>query len=168
MSKAFTDEESADSSVVGRPVQRANRGEERPMTVEGHRALLEELRRLTEVERPALKANTALDAEARLKELEHRVALIAATLESVRVVPVAAGTGQARFGSTVSLRWSDGREQRLRLVGPDETDVKQGLVSIDSPLAQSLVGREVGDEVEVERPRGLETATVLSVESEAR
>ncbi len=165
MSKAFTDEESADSSVVGRPIQRANRGEERPMTVDGHRALLDELKRLTDIERPALKASSAFDAEARVKELEHRVALIAATLESVRVVPATPGTGQVRFGSTVSLRWSDGREQRLRLVGPDETDVKQGLVSIESPLARGLIGREVGDEVEVERPRGVETATVLLVEN---
>ncbi len=165
MSKAFTDEESADSSVVGRQVQRATRGQERPMTVDGHRALLEELRRLTEVERPALKANAALDSEARLKELDHRVALISATLASVHVVPPTPATGQVRFGSTVSLEWSDGRLQRLRLVGPDETDVKQGLVSIESPLARSLVGREVGDEVEVERPRGVETATVQRIET---
>lgn len=164
MSKAFTDEESADSSVVGRTVQRAARGQERPMTLEGHRALIEELKRLLDVERPALKANTGLDVETRVKELDHRAALIAATLESVRVVPSSPGTGRIRFGSTVWLKWSDGREQKLRLVGPDETDVRQGHVSIESPLARSLVEREVGDEVEVERPRGVEVATVVKLE----
>jgi len=164
MSKAFTDEESADSSVLGRSVQRAARGQERPMTPEGHRALETELKRLTEVERPALKASTALEAEARLKELDHRAALIAATLESVRVVPPSPGTGRVRFGSIVHLTWSNGRDQRLRLVGPDEADVKQGHISIESPLARGLIEREAGDEVEVERPRGIETATLVSVE----
>ena len=134
------------------------------MTPEGHRALEAELKRLVELERPSLKASTALDAEARLKELDHRAALIAATLESVRVVPPSPTTGRIRFGSTVRLTWSDGREQRLRLVGPDEADVKQGHISIESPLARSLVEREVGDEVEVERPRGVESATVVSIE----
>ena len=164
MSKAFTDEESPDSSVVGRAVQRAAPGQERPMTLEGHRALLDELKRLTEVERPALKAATGFDGESRVKELEHRVALIIAALEGVRVVPASLQTGRVRFGSTVTLEWSDGRKQTLRLVGPDEVEVKNGLISVESPLARSLIEREVGDEVEVERPRGLETATILQIE----
>ena len=163
MSKAFTDEESADASVVGRPVHRAARGQERPMTLEGHRALLEELKRLTEVERPHLKALPGLETETRVKELDHRAALIAATLESIRLVAQSPSTGRVRFGSWVSVRWGDGREQRLRLVGPDEADAKKGLVSIDSPLARGLLELEVGDEVEVERPRGTQVATVIEV-----
>lgn len=164
MSKAFTDEESVDASVVGRTVQRAARGQERPMTLEGHRAVLDELKRLNEVEKPALKAVNGFETESRVKELEHRVALIIATLESVRVVPASPPTGRVRFGSTVSLEWSDGRKQTLRLVGPDEVDVKKGLISVESPLARSLIEREVGDEVEVERPRGVEAATILMID----
>lgn len=165
MSKAFTSEETPDTTVVGRVVQPAARGAERPITPEGYRALVDELRRLTDEDRPRARAEPdAMVREPRLAEIEHRIAVVQATIASVRVVePPAGGEDTVRFGSTVTLEWENGRRQMLRLVGPDEADVKVGRISIESPLARSLLGRAAGEEVEIERPRGVETATVIAV-----
>lgn len=156
MSKAFTDEESSDATAAGRPPVRAARGEERPITPEGFRALEAERLRLLEVERPAAKALAVPAArEAKLKDVEHRLAVVAATLESVRVVPPSPGPRTvAEFGAEVTLAWDDGRVQVVRLVGPDEADAKADRVSVASPLGRALLGLAVGDAFEVERPRG--------------
>lgn len=126
---------------------------------------MEELRRLTDEDRPHVRVEPdAMVREPRLAEIEHRIAVVQATIASVRVVEVPAGDeGTVRFGSTVTLEWEGGRRQALRLVGPDEVDVKAGRMSIESPLARSLLGRTAGDEVEVERPRGVEVARVIAV-----
>lgn len=165
MSKAFTSEETPDEAVIaGRPVQRAARGAERPITPEGYRALEEALRTLAAA-RLAAKALPEAEREGRLRELEHRRALVAATLESVKVVlPPATDDGRVHFGSTVRVAWEDGRVQVLRLVGPDEADARAGRISVDSPLARSLVGHAPGEDVEVERPRGTEVAHLERVE----
>jgi transcription elongation factor GreB len=154
VSKAFTSEEPNDPVVVGRQVQRAAPGEERPITPAGHQRLLDELHRL--------QAESATATEELKAGVDHRLALVSATLASVRVVePV--HDGKVRFGSTVTLRWEDGREQTLSFVGPDEADAKAGRVSIDSPLGRSLLERSAGDTVGIERPRGVEEATLVSV-----
>ena len=165
MSKAFTSEETPDVAVLGRVAQPAARGDERPITRGGYRALADELQRLTEVERPRVRAEPeALARDPHLAELDHRIALLQTTLASVRIVePPANPDSEVRFGSTVTLEWEDGRRQTLRLVGPDEADVKRGDLSVESPLARSVLGRQVGDEVEVERPRGVEMARVVEV-----
>lgn len=164
MSKAFTDEEARDSGVAGRPAVVARRGEERPITPEGHRLLLGELERLSTDERRALADITdAAARETARARLEHRIALTAATLSSVRVLEPPPADGEVRFGSHVTLEWEDGRVQRLRLVGPDESDSTAGLVSVEAPLARALLGHRRGDEVEVERPGGARSATLLEV-----
>lgn len=99
----------------------------------------------------------------RRAQLEHRLAVVSATLESVRVVEPPPADGTVRFGSEVTLTWDDGKTQRVRLVGPDEADGKDGRISIESPLARTLLELHEGDEVEVERPRGVATATLVSV-----
>lgn len=147
MSKAFTSEETPDEPVLGRPVQRAARGQERPMTPEGYAALLEERSRL-------LPGKT--------DELKHRLAVVSATLESVRVVKPPPRDGTVRFGSTVTLAWDDGREQVIRLVGADEAGGRN--VSIDSPLGKTLLEQKEGDEVEVIRPRGVASARLVRVD----
>jgi transcription elongation GreA/GreB family factor len=155
VSKAFTDEEALTASVPGRLVQRAARGDERPMTVRGYRALT--------AEAETLKATLAQKPDdATRAQVTHRLALVLATLESVRVVDAAAEAGVVAFGSTVELQWDDGRTQRLELVGPDETDGKER-ISVASPLGRALLGQKEGAEVEIDRPRGLATATVLKV-----
>ena len=118
-----------------------------------------------EEDRPRARAEpAAVVREPRLAEIEHRIAVLKATIASVRAVDApAGGEGTVRFGSAVTLEWENGRRQVLRLVGPDEADVKEGRISIESPLARSLLGRVAGDEVEIERPCGVETAKVLVV-----
>ena len=144
MSKAFTSEETEDAPVLGRPVQRAARGQERPMTPEGYRALVAERERL-------LGGKT--------DELKHRLAVVSAILESVRLVTPPPRDGTVRFGSTVTLQWDDGREQVVRLVGVDEAE---GInISVESPLARTLLEQKEGDEVEVTRPRGVATARLV-------
>lgn len=168
MSKAFTDEEAADATVAGRIPARVARGQERPITPEGHRTLREGLRRLVEEERSAALALADANVrEARLRDVDHRIALTTATLESVRIViPPEASQGSAVivFGCRVTLEWENGRRQVVRLVGPDEVDVRAGHISVESPLGRALLGQEPGDTVEVARPRGREEVRILSVE----
>lgn len=165
MSKAFTSEETEDTSVAGRPPQRVARGQERPITPEGHKALVDELARLETSGRAEVRGlSVEHERDQAKRQLEARVAMISATLESVRVVPPPeTADGIVRFGSTVTLRWSDGREQTVRLVGPDEAEVKSGRLSIEAPLARALLDAREGSSIEVERPRGVEEATVERV-----
>lgn len=157
MSKAFTDEEALTASVPGRLVQRAARGDERPVTARGYRDLSEQAAALKQ----ALVASPRPDEAARA-QLEHRLALLQATLESVRVVEAVGEPGVVRFGSSIDLQWEDGRAQHLELVGPDETDGKVR-ISFESPLGRALLGQREGTVVEIERPRGLASATILKV-----
>lgn len=157
MSKAFTKDDAPQESVRRQPS-----GERRYITPEGHAALTAELEALLQ-ERPTLSAPDAgIDAQARKVELDARVAYLEATLEAVRVAtPDPAQQGRAFLGAWVTLEDEDGARVRYRLVGPDEADVKRGRVSVESPLGRALLGRGVGDEVAVERPRGrLEYAVV--------
>lgn len=155
MSKAFTSEETPDEAVLGRPVQRAARGAERPMTPEGYRALFTEQQKLRD-------ARSATKDEAQRAAIDHKLLLLAATLESVRVVDTPPADGVVRFGSTVQLAWDDGREQTVRLVGPDEANGAEK-VSIESPLARVLLEQKAGDDVELVRPRGVVSAKIVSV-----
>ena len=66
---------------------------------------------------------------------------------SARVIPSPTGTTQVRFGSSVSIRRSDGREQTFRIVGEDEANPSQGTISHASPLARALMGKGLGDVV---------------------
>jgi transcription elongation factor GreB len=163
MSKAFTKEDAGGDEVLGREPPRVSRGEKRYVTPEGHQALREELERLL-AERSDLTRQPSVEASARLKELEHRITILAATLESVTPVE-ADGTldGRVFFGAWVTLEDEDGGRMTYRIVGPDEADAKAGRVSVESPLARALLGREEGDSVVVERPRGPSEYTVLEV-----
>ena len=156
MSKAFTSEDIVDEQPAGRVPERAAPGQERPITAEGHRELSEARRALVEQGRPA-------DEEAR-RDYEHRLALLSATLDSVRVVSPPESTETVAFGHRVDLEWEDGRTQTLQLVGPDEADARQGRISVASPLARALVGLSVGDEGELDLPRGVETFALVSIQ----
>ena len=116
------------------------------MTPEGYEALLAQRDRLV---------------GGRTEELKHQLALVNATLESVRVVTPPPADGSVRFGSTVTLEWDDGRVQLVRLVGPDEAAGKD--ISVESPLARTLLEQKQGDEVEVTRPMGVATARLVRV-----
>lgn len=150
-----------------------------PMTVAGHKALDEELKRLKSVERPAviaaisearehgdLSENAEYHAakerqgwiEGRVQELEDKLA-------RAQVIDIAKMSGdQVKFGATVTVLDEDTEEEATyQIVGDDEADVKSGKISISSPIARSLINKEVGDVVEVNAPGGLKSYEILDV-----
>jgi transcription elongation factor GreA len=142
-----------------------------PMTVSGEAALREELERLKKVERPRI---TEAIAEARehgdLKENaeyhaareqqsfnEGRIMEIEGKLANAQVIDVTAipSTGKVIFGTTIDLVNVDTDETvTYRIVGDDEADVKSNLISVSSPIARAVIGKEEGDVVVVKAPGG--------------
>ncbi len=150
MSKAFTKEDEGGQESLPLP-PRPPSGEKRYITPEGYRALQEELAALTE--KPA-----------RDREHARRAQLLAIILDSVQVVtPEASDEERVYFGAWVTLEDEEGQETTYRIVGPDEADVRAGRLSVESPLARALLGRQVGESVQVERPRGAVEYTVERV-----
>jgi transcription elongation factor GreA len=141
------------------------------MTAQGAQRLRDELHRLKTVERPRI---TNAIAEARalgdLKEnaeyhaareqqsfTEGRIADIEGKLGSAEIIDVTAVNAQGRvvFGATVQLlNLSNDSEVTYRIVGEDEASVKENRISVTSPMARSLVGKEIGDVVSVRTPAG--------------
>ena len=142
-----------------------------PMTVSGEAALREELERLKKVERPRI---TDAIAEARehgdLKENaeyhaareqqsfnEGRIMEIEGKLSNAQVIDVTTipKTGKVIFGTTIDLINIETDETvTYRIVGEDEADVKNNLISVGSPIARALIGKEEGDVVTVKAPGG--------------
>src|SRR6187549_3154704 len=136
-----------------------------PMTAEGYHALDEELKRLKTVERPAVIAQIA---EARMhgdlsenaeyhaaKErqgwIEGRIAEIEDKIARAQVIDVSRLSGeQVKFGATVSVVDEDTEDEaKYQIVGENEADVKEGRISLSSPLSRAMIGKAVGDVVEV-------------------
>ncbi len=153
------------------------------MTPACKKRLHEELRHIKEVERPknVAEIETALDhgdlrenaeyhaakekqAElaARMKYLEYRMG------RAVVIDPATVNNTKVTFGATVHLLDVDTDEElTYALVGEDESDVDNGRLSISSPMARALIGKEEGDEVTVRLPKGQRELEVLSVEYKA-
>jgi transcription elongation factor GreA len=151
-----------------------------PITPEGATKLRDELNQLKSVARPAiiqaiatarehgdLSENAEYHAardrqsfiEGRIKEIENKLAL-AEVIDTSKL----AGDKIA-FGATIKLSNSDtGEEVSYRILGADEADLAKGTISITSPLARSLLGKQVGDEVKVRMPGGERTYEVLEIE----
>ncbi len=72
--------------------------------------------------------------------------------------------GKVYFGAWVTVEDEDGEESRYRIVGPDELDLRQGLISIDSPLARALVGKPLDAEVQVQTPTGAKICYIVAIE----
>ena len=150
------------------------------MTAEGYKALDEELKRLKTVERPAVitqiaEARSHGDlsenaeyhaAKERQGWIEGRIAEIEDRMARAQVIDVSKLSGtQVKFGATVSLVDEDTDEEaRYQIVGEHEADVKQGRVSITSPLARAMIGKEMGDVVEVNTPGGVKAYEITKVE----
>jgi transcription elongation factor GreA len=97
--------------------------------------------------------------EGRIKEIEARLSL--AEIIDVTTLPQ---TGKVVFGATVELESEDGSGKVVyQIVGEDEADIRQGLVSITSPIARALVGKSVGDVVDVTAPGGTRSYEVVAV-----
>ncbi|MBP8810039.1 MAG: transcription elongation factor GreB [Kofleriaceae bacterium] len=148
------------------------------ITPEGAKRLRDELDWLWTTERPRVTQQVA-DAAAlgdrsenaeyiygkrRLREIDRRLEFLAKRLDVLTVVDAAPpDRGRVAFGAWVTLEDDDGEEACYRLVGPDEFDPKQGYISVDSPVAKAVLGRRVGDEVTVARPKGATSFTIVGV-----
>jgi transcription elongation factor GreB len=160
MSKAFTKEEGGGDEGLTPIRPRTQQADKRYITPEGYRAIQEELATLLG---PAAsqEQQTGLNAGVLKRERERRAQQLAETLEEVQVVESGASqAGRVFFGAWVTLEDEEGTETTYRIVGPDEADVKAGRLSVESPLARALLGKEVGESVQVERPRGAVEYTV--------
>jgi transcription elongation factor GreB len=162
MSKAFTKEDAGGEEVVLPPRPRSASGEKRYITAEGYRAMQEELEALSVPLAPEEKEALALGGEGQARERARRARHLAAILEEVQVTEVPDET-RVFFGAWVTLEDEEGEETTYRIVGPDEADVKAGRLSVESPLARALLGKEEGESVRVERPRGTIEYTVTQV-----
>ena len=151
-----------------------------PITLRGAEKLREELRKLKAEDRPAIiRAIADARSHGDLSEnaeyhaareqqgfIEGRIKEIEQTLANSQVIDPASlpDTGKVVFGATVELAPVDGGpEVSYQIVGDDEADIRRGLVSINSPIARALIGRTVGDEVEVAAPGGARSFEVLAV-----
>ena len=151
-----------------------------PMTVRGAEKLREELEYLKNISRPKIiEAIAEARAHGDLKEnaeyhaareqqgfCEGRIQDIEGKLSKAQIIDVTklANNGRVVFGATVMLLKSDTEEEiRYRIVGDDEADIKEGLISINSPIARGLIGKEVDDVVIVKTPAGDVEYEILEV-----
>jgi transcription elongation factor GreB len=148
------------------------------ITPEGEQALRDELHQLWKVERPVV-TNAVHEAakngdrsengdyiygKRRLREIDSRVRFLNKRLDELEVVQrTPDDPGKIFFGARVTLEDENGEEHRWRIVGPDEFDLAAGKLSMDSPMARSLLGKTRDDEVVVQSPSGAKTYFVVEV-----
>jgi transcription elongation factor GreA len=151
-----------------------------PMTIEGYRKLEAELHRLKVEERPRIiqqiadarehgdlsenaEYHSAKDAqglnEAKVAELEDKLA------RAEIIDPSKFSGSTVKFGATVTLEDEDsGDKLKYKIVGEDEANLREGKISISSPIARALIGKTKGDSAEVTTPRGARSYEILKVE----
>ncbi|MBT3057542.1 MAG: transcription elongation factor GreA [Candidatus Thiodiazotropha sp.] len=154
-----------------------------PLTAKGAAKLREELQQLKTIERPkVIKAIAEARAHGDLKEnaeyhaareqqsfIEGRIKDIEGKLSHAQIIDVTqldAG-GKVVFGATVVVLELDNDEEfTYQIVGDDEADIKHGLVSISSPIARALIGKQEGDDVFLETPGGPREFEILEIRYE--
>ena len=150
-----------------------------PMTVKGHATLKEELRWRQQEERPRiieaisearahgdLSENAEYHAAKESQSLnEGRIGELEDFIARAEVIDVSKlGGDTVKFGATVDLVDEDTEEEKsYQIVGDQEADVKQGRISISSPIARALIGKRVGDYIEVNAPGGSRAYEVLAI-----
>ncbi len=151
-----------------------------PLTRRGSEKLKEELQRLKTVERHAvIQAIAEARAQGDLSEnaeyeaakdkqgfIEGRILEIEGKLAAAQVIDPSTldADGRVVFGSTVELEdETSGTRVTYQIVGDDEADLKLGLISISSPIARALIGKEAGDVAEVNAPGGLKSYEIIEV-----
>jgi transcription elongation factor GreA len=151
-----------------------------PITVHGAKKLQEELTRLKSVERPKVIAAIAeARAHGDLKEnaeyhaareqqsfIEGRIKDIEAKLSNATIIDVTTidANGRVVFGSTVVVADEEtGDEVTYQIVGEDEADIKCNKISISSPIARALIGKEQDDVVDVQTPGGLRSLEIVEI-----
>lgn len=154
-----------------------------PVTPEGYRRLEEELKRLKTIERPRVikeiaearahgdLSENAEYAAAKEKQsfIEGRILELEAKLALCEVISLKGDhLERVVFGAFVELRDLDeGGIVRYRIVGEDEANPREGLISIRSPLARALVGKKVGDEAEVKTPGGEKVYEIVAIRAQS-
>lgn len=150
-----------------------------PMTESGYHSLEAELKRLTSEERPRiiqaisearahgdLSENAEYHAAKEQQSLnEGRIAELEDKISRAEVIDVSKLSGETvKFGAMVTLVDEDTEEKKVyRIVGDMEADVKEGRISISSPIARALIGKKKGDSVEVTAPGGARSYEILRV-----
>ncbi|MCW8945034.1 MAG: transcription elongation factor GreA [Sedimenticola sp.] len=154
-----------------------------PLTVRGADRLREELTELKQVARPKVIQDIAeARAHGDLKEnaeyhaareqqgfIEGRIKEIESKLSHAQVIDVTTinADGRVIFGATVDVyEEEEDAEHTFQIVGDDEADIKQGLISVGSPMARALIGKSVGDEAAVQTPNGKRHMEILAVRYE--
>ena len=150
-----------------------------PMTAAGHAALEEELRQRQQIERPRiiqaisearahgdLSENAEYHAAKESQSMnEGRIADLEDKLSRAEIIDVSKLSGSTvKFGATVTVFDEETEEEkRYQIVGETEANVKDGRISVASPIARALIGKKVGDTVEVKTPKGGRSYEILTV-----
>ncbi|MEL6750539.1 MAG: transcription elongation factor GreA [Pseudomonadota bacterium] len=151
-----------------------------PMTIAGHQALQAELKHRQAEERPRivndiaearahgdLSENAEYHAAKEQQSLnEGRISHLEDALARADVIDVSKMSGDTiKFGATIKLEDEEsGDEKHYQIVGAEEADVAAGKISLSSPIARALIGKEEGDSVEVAAPGGARAYEILSVQ----
>ena len=151
-----------------------------PITVRGAEKLTQELQQLKTVDRPkVIEAIAEARAHGDLKEnaeyhaareqqgfIEGRIKEIEGKLGNATIIDVTTvdANGKVVFGATVDVADEEsGDEMTYQIVGEDEADIKQNMISVGSPIARALIGKEEGDVAEVQTPGGIRVFEILEV-----
>ena len=153
-----------------------------PMTKRGAELLRDELQRLKTVERPAnSKAIGEARAHGDLSEnaeyhaareragfIEGRISELEAKLGNAQVIDpkLVNADGRVVFGATVEVTEKSGETSSWQIVGEDEADIKKSRISVSSPIARALIGKEAGERVEVQTPGGVKRYEIVDVRYE--
>ena len=151
-----------------------------PMTKQGRQRLLDDLRRLRSVERPKIvreieeaREHGDISENAEFHAAKEKQAMVAAQISDIEdtlaravVIDVSKLSGdKIVFGATVTLADVDsGDEVVYQIVGDHEAEPKNGKISVSSPIARSIIGKNVGDEVQVRIPTGTRNFEILDVD----
>ena len=151
----------------------------RYITPEGAARMRAEVKHLWEVERPRVTQAVSdaaklgdrsenadyIYGKKRLREIDSRVRFLTKRLEEITVVDrIPDDREKVFFGAWVTLEDDEGKSVRYRIVGPDEFNVKEGLISMDSPVARALLGKRLDDEVEIQQMEQWVTYYICDVE----
>lgn len=148
------------------------------ITPKGLKVLQDELHQLSRVERPEVTKTVAwaasngdrsenadyLYGKKRLREIDKRVRFLLKRIElSVVVDPSGQEADKVQFGATVVIGDEDGTMRTFSIVGVDEIDTGRGLISWRSPIGSSLIGKEVGDTIDVRTPKGVISYEIIEI-----
>lgn len=148
------------------------------ITPEGFQKLQDEFKRLFHDERPKLVETIQWAAgngdrsengdyiygKRRLREIDKRLKILRDRIEAAQVVdPKSVKSEKVVFGATVTIAEDDGPEKTYQIVGEDEIEPGLNRISWKSPMAKALLGKEVGDEIEIQRPAGKLVAEIIDI-----